>query len=393
MAVTVAILLVGAHRGGATAHTVATSRPRRSGSAATSTSSAPPTTAAPATSTTSSSTTTTTLPPRPTGVGLARCTFVDTTRSTYDYATGKVLPGRQLPTEIRYPTAANGATDLTGEQPGAPPVNRAGGWPTIFFAPGYNVTPGTYAALLDAWVRAGFVVVAPSFPDTNPTAVAAARFGYPEDDLTNQPADLAFVIRSSLAASAGTTTTCPALRGLVLPSSVGVAGQSDGGDTVALLAYGTSGPGTGAGAGLPIGAAAVLSGSEWYGDTYGAPAGAPPLLITQSPTDQCNPPQQSVQLYDAVPLASKWFVTLGEADHLGPYDGDAAAAFDAVVAATTGFFKLELAGATPSVASLAAAVAPAGDGATVTGGPTAPALPTLPFVKAACARPPGIRTS
>lgn len=388
VAVVATVLLLGAHH---RAGVVAAQRPvppgRGAGKATSASVPATAVTSPPSTTTSSTSTTTTTtLPPRPTGVGLARCTFVDTTRTTFDYATGATLPSRTLLTEIRYPTASTGGTDGAGEVLGATPFPRTGGYPTIFFAPGYDVTPDVYAPLLDTWVRAGFVVVAPSFPDTNPTAVAAARVGDAEDDVVNQPGDLAFVIRSSLSASEGTAPGCAVLHGLVAPGQVGVAGQSDGGDTVAMFSYATAGSGSGAGAGLPVRAAAVLSGSEWAGATYGAPVGAPPLLVVQSATDRCNPPQQSVQLYDAVPLADKWFLALSDADHLGPYDGEDATAFQDVAAVTTRFFRLELGGTTPTVAALTnGETLP---GATLTTGPAAPALPDLAFSKPACA-PPG----
>lgn len=333
------------------------------------------------------------MPPSPRGVGLARCTFVDRARATYDYATGKTHPGRTLRTEIRYPTA----TDVpTGASPGARPLGQAGGYPTIFFAPGYDVTPDNYARLLDAWVRNGFVVVAPSFPDTNPTAVAAAKptYGQPENDLTNQPADLVFVVHAALLASSGGGTGCAALHGLLDPSALALAGQSDGGDTVALLAYGQTGPGAGIGDTLPIGqigAAAILSGSEWPTATYGAGPGAPPLLVVQSATDECNPPQQAAALYNAIGQGDKWFLTLKDADHLGPYDGDAATAFDDVVSVTTRFFRSELDAGTASTTTLTAGRAL--PGATVTSGASAPALPVLPFSKPACAAPSPIRTS
>jgi hypothetical protein len=330
------------------------------------------------------------VPPAPHGVGLARCTFVDTTRTTYDYATGQTLPNRVLPTEIRYPTAAQVAS---GARLGAIPLARPGGWPTIFFAPGYDVTPDDYAALLDAWVRDGFVVVAPTFPDTNPTAVAAANpaYGQPEDDLTNQPGDVIFVVHAALSASMK-AASCRVLHGLLDPGELALAGQSDGGDTVALVAYGQSGPGAGLGNTLPIAdikATAILSGAEWPGDSYGAGPGAPALLVVQSTTDECNPPQESVALYDAINETNKWFLTLHDADHLGPYDGDDATGFGNVVAVTTRFFHQELTGKTASVETLGSGLV----NATLTTGPSAPPLPVLPFSKPACAAPGSLRTS
>ena len=62
--------------------------------------------------------------------------------------------------------------------------------PLIVFAHGFDVGPGIYAALLDAWAAHGYVVAAPEFPLTDP-AVAGASLD--ENDINNQPADLRFV--------------------------------------------------------------------------------------------------------------------------------------------------------------------------------------------------------
>lgn len=406
LATAVTAVVVGAHFGRAAATSQAGGPPSSAAgghatptraTAPTSTRALSPTTTVPATTTTVLPTTTTAPPttttvPAPTGIGLARCAFTDDSRRAYDYATGTWLASRTMHAEVRYPTAARRAAGASGAVPGAAPLRPAGGYPTVFFAPGYGVGPDTYAALLDAWARAGFVVVAPSFPDTNPAAVAAARFGNPEDDLTNQPADLAFVIRSALADSAGHAPGCPALRGLLAPGRIGMAGQSDGGDTVALLAYGRTGPGAGLGAAVPVRAVAVLSGSEWPGDTYAATPGDPALLVVQSASDACNPPQESTELYDSVVQRDRWFLALKGADHLGPYDGQEAHAFSTVATVTVDFFRRALAPAGAGQApSLTAGPHPSG--ATLTTGPTAPPLAALAFSKAACAAPASVRTS
>src|SRR5665213_1286631 len=142
-------------------------------------------------------------------VGVARCTFVDPSRSALNYSTrpATVLSrARTLVTEIRYPTqfVAGGPTQINGAQP----VPRSGVYPMIVFAHGYDVTPDTYAPLLDAWATAGFVVVAPIFPDETPSAVAAQPGTDTEDDLANEPADLTFVTNAILQASANQTSDC-----------------------------------------------------------------------------------------------------------------------------------------------------------------------------------------
>lgn len=289
------------------------------------------------------------------GVGVATCTFVDRSRTTTDYANHppKALPGRVLRTELRYPT--HQAVPGEAESPGAPPAARAGGYPTVVFAHGFAASPDTYRALLDAWVRLGFVVVAPIFPDDNGTTVAAeggAGSGI-EDDLVNEPADLAFVARRVLAASAGGPAGCPIARHLVDRSALALAGQSDGAQAAGMLAFDdgtvaqTGQSDASLRSGLVFRAAVLMSGAPAPGDPYQAAPGSPALLVVQSATDQCNPPQESVDLYDAVHQPDKWFLELLDAPHLPPYDGADPAAF-AVVARVTGrFLRLELDGSQP----------------------------------------------
>jgi len=309
-------------------------------------------------------------------VGLARCRFVDPTRPTTDYATGQVSPGRVLETEVRYPTT-NGAPGV--ETRAAHPAYRHGPYPVIVFAHGFAVTPDTYAPLLDTWTVHGFVVVAPIFPDTNRAAVLAEGDGA-EEDVANQPADVAFVTRQVAAAARGANPACRVLRGLVEPDDVGLAGQSDGGETVGALAFDRRflAPG------LRFRSVAVLSGAEIEigPSAYGAPPDAPALLVVQSATDACNPPQDSVALYDAVPIADKWFLALERAPHLGPYDGADRAAFAVVARATTRFFELSL--RARSLSGFARGVDPAPRLARLTTGPRAPALPDLVQSAAAC---------
>jgi hypothetical protein len=326
----------------------------------------------------------------PDAVGIAHCTFRDPTRTTYDYATRQMLAGRVLVAGIRYPALVEDDT-RRGAAPvvaGADPDRRIWPFPTIFFAPGYDVDPNDYAPLLDAWVRAGFVVVGVRFPDTNPAAVATAERADPdadpEEDIVNQPADVAFVVRQVVAASHRRSASCGVLGGLVDASEMGVAGQSDGGNTVAMLLYDQGAGYAGMGAGLGLRAAAVMSGSEeGFTGPYEATPGDPPLLVVQSSADECNPPEESAELYDAIGQDDKWFLDLFHGAHLPPYDGADKAGFEVVSSVTTRFFLLELRGGSP-----AAGFVSYGDRwplvASLSAGGSAPPMPSLPFVKASC---------
>ncbi|MHB8378852.1 MAG: alpha/beta hydrolase [Acidimicrobiales bacterium] len=288
-------------------------------------------------------------------VGVARCTFVDRTRDVLNYSTSPpsiLSSSRTLVTEVRYPTAyvAGGPSQING----APPVARAGGYPMIVFAHGYDVTPDVFAALLDAWVRAGFVVAAPLFPDENQYAVAAQHGANTEDDILNEPADMAFVTRSLLQASLSRSTGCQVVSGLIQPTELALAGHSDGATAVGLFTYARGNDPQGVSyaslrAGLDFRAVAILSGEEDSAQAYAPPASDPALLVIQSAKDQCNPIRNSVKLYVDIHQPNKWFLELLTAHHLPPFDGVDVPAFRVVAATTTRFFRVALQGANPTV--------------------------------------------
>jgi hypothetical protein len=312
-------------------------------------------------------------------VGISSCTFVDASRATEDFATGSDTAGRTLVTEIRYPTTSPAKGRV--ESPGATPARRDGPFPLVVFGPGYETTPDEYSKLLDAWVRAGMVVAAIWFPDTNSLAVARQGNVDTEADIINQPADVGFVTdHLTLASSSG--DGCEVVKGLIKKGDVALAGQSDGADTVTALGYESQY----AYPGLHYVAVAALSGALLgpvsSASTNHEVAGAP-LLVVQSATDRCNPPQESTALYKAIPESDKWFLTLESGDHLPPYTGTADLAdFDLVSALTTAFFSEEFAHHRPLAAMAASAKASAGVGV-LSSGP-APAFAPLVGEEAAC---------
>jgi hypothetical protein len=224
----------------------------------------------------------------------------------------------------------------------------------IVFAHGYDVTPDIYAPMLDAWVRAGFVVVAPLFPDENQYAVAAQHGANTEDDLRNEPADITFVTRSLLQASANQSTGCHVVSGLIQASELALAGHSDGATVVGLLTYARGNDPQGVSyaslrAGLNYRAVVILSGEEDRAQSYAPPASDPALLVIQSADDQCNPIRNSVKLYDDIHQSNKWFLELLTAHHLPPFDGVDTTAFSVVAATSTRFFRVSLQGVNPTV--------------------------------------------
>ena len=310
-------------------------------------------------------------------VSMTTCTFIDYSRSTYNYYTNKSVPYRVLKTYIFYPKTA--------------PVSQGGSaslaassspYPTIVFAEGYKVTPLTYQELLDFWVTKGFVVIAPMFPDTNAVAVKAMHnVKTSERDTANEPADVAFVIKNVLADAASPQSGCGVLYHLINPNDLMLAGQSDGAQVAAALVYDTDYTPL-----LQSGifkAVEVLSGDEIGVGSYVEPPNPPPALFIQSNTDRCNPPQEAQALYDAIPMPDKWFLELFNADHLPPYDGNDKAAFAVVSNVTADFFILAAHGSLPGNQFVTTSdVSPSV--AHMTYGLYAPGMPTLSMTSKAC---------
>jgi predicted dienelactone hydrolase len=292
------------------------------------------------------------------GVGLARCTFVDHSRAVLNYSKTPFTvwsTSRQLVTEIRYPTQY--VAGQPAEIAGALPVEQSGGYPMIVFAHGYDVTPDTYSALLDAWVQAGFVVVAPFFPDEQPSAVAAQHGANTEDDVVNEPADLTFVTKEIIQASANESSDCHVVSGLVQSSEIALAGHSDGATAVGMLAYDHGEDPQGVNyatlrAGINYRAVVILSGAEDTAQSYADEASRPDLLDIHSLADQCNPIRDGVKLYDAIDQPNKWFLALRTAHHLPAFDGADAPAFRVVAATSIQFLHMSLQSQTSAVSLL-----------------------------------------
>ena len=130
-------------------------------------------------------------------------TLVDPSRSTPARGLVPALGSRTLLTEI-----------LT-------PVGVPGRMPLIVFAHGWSSSPSTYEKLLEAWAAAGYMVAAPTFPDSTDTSPGSPVSNYPD-----QAHDISFVITSLLSKFSGE----------VDQDRIAVGGHSDGGTDVALLA-------------------------------------------------------------------------------------------------------------------------------------------------------------
>ncbi len=234
------------------------------------------------------------------GVGEIVVTYTDFSRHVLIH--GRLVP-RRLVTLIRYPTAGGSSS---ADMLGALPDRTGDPYPLIVFAHGFNITPAPYAALLRAWVRAGYVVAAPIFPLSN----AAAPGGPNEGDLVNQPGDMSLVISRVLAAS---TAGHGILSRLIDRRRIAVTGQSDGGSTALAVAYDRHY------VDHRIGAAMILSGAMIPGiGGYTFPAPHPPLLAVQGTADAVNAPASTYHFFGLAPQP-KFLLSLLGAPHLGPY--------------------------------------------------------------------------
>ena len=189
---------------------------------------------------------------------------------------------RVLVTSVRYPANAHRAL------------------PLVVFAHGFALTPDSYAGLLDAWARAGYVVAAPAFPVER----ANAPGGPSETDLVNEPGDLRFVVSRLIGKSSP-------LRGLIDATKIAVAGQSDGAEAALSAAYDTRFRDR------RIDAAIILSGAALPGFT-GAPPSSPPLLAVQGTRDPINQPAVTAA-YFRLMRRPKFLLWLLGASHLPPY--------------------------------------------------------------------------
>lgn len=229
---------------------------------------------------------------RPYPVGFTNLDLTDTTRPTGS------RPGRHLPTIVFYPAIGPGGGAETGGAHGL-----RGPWPLVVFAHGYDVTPLTYHDLLHHMAESGYVVAAPSFP--------LETHGGPldENDLSNEPADIKFVITQVLAAAAGGGDGV--LKGMVDPAHVALIGHSDGAEAVLGAAYlpGVADP--------RVGPVVAMAAQGILDDDRIPSVPRHPLLVVQGTADTINPPVESDRLYASAPSPKAYLQLLG-ASHLPP---------------------------------------------------------------------------
>jgi predicted dienelactone hydrolase len=167
------------------------------------------------------------VPDGPFAVGTRSYTFVDTSRVTIAHNGQPQLPSRTLPTQVWYPAQpALGSAD----QRDARPDKAHGPYPLVVFAHGYLGNGPVYGRFLRQWVKAGYVVAAPTFPLTH----GGTPGGTVVSDYVQQPADVSFVISELLRLNEELGS---GLRHLIRPGRIAAAGHSLGAITTIGVAY------------------------------------------------------------------------------------------------------------------------------------------------------------
>lgn len=154
--------------------------------------------------------------------------FVDPTRPTQPNNNFPGAPERTLPTRVWYPACS---PQVAASPPPSTrvPVASGGPFPLLSYAHGLSSLGDNARLVAEHLATHGYITVAPRFPLTWRDAPGGPTIA----DVPNQPADLAFVMRS-VAQLGGSDAD---LAAAVDASRQGIMGLSAGGLTVLLAAY------------------------------------------------------------------------------------------------------------------------------------------------------------
>jgi dienelactone hydrolase len=247
--------------------------------------------------------------------------YIDATRPTPPNGSFPGAPNRAIVVKFFVP-----AVDGKMSRRGAP-------YPTMLFSHGASTTPYTYEYLLDAFVRAGFLVIAPVYP----LSTTLAPGGFTPIDVDQQPGDASFVLDQVLAANRDPKSW---LHGLINPKRIGTAGHSLGAMTTYGLVYNECCRDP------RIKAAAVLSGATVVlpGQTREFPANEfftgihTPLLAVHGDQDLTVPYAAGLASWSKA-NAPKFFLTRVGGNHISDETGGSAPGQKLVTRALIDFFR------------------------------------------------------
>ena len=240
------------------------------------------------------------------------------------------------------PTPANGdfagAPDRTIETVVSLPkgTNRKQPLPLVLFATGIGGTATNYTDMYDHWVRAGYIVASPTFPLSSEDAPG----GTSAADLSNQPADMSFILDELLELNSEGGSK---LFGLIDDASIGVIGKSLGALTVMDLIFNPAHHDD------RFAAVVSLTGLATGGSDFAAYA--PPLLLVHGDADETVPYSGSQDAY-AKAQTPKFLVTIAGATHSSAFHGANDPASVAVVKTVTDFLDNYLKGKASSLKKL-----------------------------------------
>lgn len=234
-------------------------------------------------------------------VGFETLTLVDRSRTTPANGSAPALPYRTLSTYVLYPATGTPSPSPVSH---APPTHEGGPFPLLVFAHGLDSNGPIYEPLLYAWARAGFVVVAPTFPLSSISAAG----GDTAADLINQPGDLTFVLDKILALNKESGNP---LSGMVDPRRIGAVGHSLGAMTVLAWAENTCCEDN------RVDAAVIIDGTETptFGTAKYFAGRTVPILVVHGTADQTIPYANGKKIYSDA-KAPKYMISLIGAPHV-----------------------------------------------------------------------------
>jgi dienelactone hydrolase len=209
----------------------------------------------------------------------------------------------------------------TSASTGSAPV-ADGVWPIIVFSHGLRGLPQDYEGLLTTWAKAGYIVAAPTYPNTGRES-AHVNPG----DVSNQPADAIATIDAVVAAA---KTPGDLFNGKLDATHIMAAGHSEGAiTTIGLFDECCRDP--------RLVAGVILAGNSL--GFPGHPAGpSAPILFIHGDKDRLVP----IALGKAAYREFQWpraFLTLNDQAHIDPYLKPDTPAFQIVTTTTIAFFN------------------------------------------------------